>query len=274
MQTPLCYMGGKQRLAGDLVHALPEHGVYVEPFAGGLAVLFAKRKAPLEVVNDLDSTVATFWRVLRDYPERLKRLCENTPISRAEFELAKQQPVAYKTNKVAGVEFLVRDDVETARRLFVRYDQSYSSGGRGWSWRNAIQGNRVPRLEACAERLKGVLVENRDALKLIPEWDVPGALIYCDPPYHPDTRDPNLYEKDVDIGFSSKLVGRLNELQHAVYVLSAYAHPVFDEGLDDVECFTRTQNKDTSAKKGSKGKLATETIYAPRGVLAWQRAMF
>ena len=258
-QTPLCYMGGKQRMAGDLSDALPEHGVYVEPFAGGLAVLFAKRPVPLEVVNDLDECVATFWRVLRDAPEELARVCELTPCSRKEFELAKTRPHG-------------PTDLETARRLFVRYDQSFSSGGRGFSWRNHIQGNRSIRLEACAERLKGVIVESRDALELIPEWDVEGGLIYCDPPYHPDTRDPGLYQEDVKDGFHEELVGVLNNLVSATYVLSAYAHPVFD-GLEDHDCFIRTQNKDTSAKRGTPGKLASECIYAPRGVLAWQLSL-
>lgn len=259
LQTPLCYMGGKQRLSQELAHALPQHGVYLEPFAGGLAVLFAKRQVPLEIVNDLDSCITTFWRVLRDTPEELARVCEQTPISREEFELAKNEPVG-------------PTDLETARRLFVRYDQSYSSGGRGFSWRNKIQADRPPRLMQCAERLKGIIVENMDALKLIPQWDVEGALIYCDPPYHPDVRDPGLYKHDVDETFHTKLVWTLNNLKRATYVLSAYDHPVYD-GLEGVESFERTQHKDTSAKRGSKGRMATEMIYAPQGVLAWQLSM-
>lgn len=62
MRTPLTYYGGKQRLAPQIVPLMPPHRVYLEPFAGGAAILFAKPRAERETLNDADETVMRFWR--------------------------------------------------------------------------------------------------------------------------------------------------------------------------------------------------------------------
>jgi hypothetical protein len=54
----------KARLAPSIVSLLPSHRVYVEPFFGSGAVLFAKRPATHEIVNDLDDALVCFFRVL------------------------------------------------------------------------------------------------------------------------------------------------------------------------------------------------------------------
>lgn len=64
---------------------IPPHTHYCEPFAGGLSVLLAKPPSLIETVNDLDKRIITFWRVLRDNPKELERLCALTPHSRTEY---------------------------------------------------------------------------------------------------------------------------------------------------------------------------------------------
>src|SRR5690606_27445667 len=101
---PFAYYGGKTTLADKIVQLLPEHDHYVEPFAGSLAVLLAKPRSAMETVNDLDGDLMTFWRVLRDRPEDLARVCSLTPHSRAEHQAAYDLGVA--------------DDLERARRVW------------------------------------------------------------------------------------------------------------------------------------------------------------
>jgi hypothetical protein len=43
-----------KQIADRLAVMLPEHAHHVEPFAGSLAVLLAKKPSRLETVNDLD----------------------------------------------------------------------------------------------------------------------------------------------------------------------------------------------------------------------------
>ena len=68
MRTPLTYYGGKQKLARQIVALMPAHRVYLEPFAGGAAVLFAKPRAERETLNDLDGDIVRFWRAVRERP--------------------------------------------------------------------------------------------------------------------------------------------------------------------------------------------------------------
>lgn len=89
MKPPILYFGGKITIGPLIAQLLPPHEHYVEPFAGSLAVLLAKKPSPHETVNDLDDMLMTFWRVLRDRPADLERVCGLTPHSRAEFTAAK-----------------------------------------------------------------------------------------------------------------------------------------------------------------------------------------
>src|SRR6478736_3870703 len=67
MNRPLKWPGGKHYLASRIVALMPPHTHYVEPYAGGLAVLFARSgEGVSEVVNDLNADMTTFWRVLQD----------------------------------------------------------------------------------------------------------------------------------------------------------------------------------------------------------------
>jgi DNA adenine methylase len=80
-----------------------------------LAVLLAKQPAKLETVNDLDRDLMTFWKVLRDRPAELVRLCALTPHSRAEHDAA--------YGDLSGL-----DDLERARRVWVRLTQGRTRG--------------------------------------------------------------------------------------------------------------------------------------------------
>lgn len=222
MRTPLTYYGGKQQLAERIVALMPPHKVYFEPFAGGAAVLFRKPRAARETINDVDRRVMRFWRALRERPDELAQAVALTPYSRAEWEDCKASPDP-------------EDDVEAARRFIVWVDQSFSREGTGWSppsilfdrrgrWQAGVWENLPDKLVAAATRLSGVALENGDALDLIPRYDQPDAVIYCDPPYAPSTRlEPAKgYRHDVGEDFWPRLVEVLANVQHAAVLLSGY----------------------------------------------------
>lgn len=54
MKSILKYPGAKNRLAPWICEYIPKHDVYVEPFAGSLAVFFNKQRSHIETVNDID----------------------------------------------------------------------------------------------------------------------------------------------------------------------------------------------------------------------------
>lgn len=183
MKSPISYYGGKQKMAHHIVPLIPKHTVYVEPFAGGAAVFFAKPWPDVsnnhhyrEVINDHDGHLINFYRQLRDNGPELIRRLELTLYSEAEHRLAKE---------------LDHDDpIEAARRYFVKINQSFSNvlhggWGRGVYGRNlaATWANRVTRLPEYLDRMASVHIACDDALKIIRQWDSPQTFFYCDPPY-------------------------------------------------------------------------------------------
>lgn len=59
-----------------------------------------------------------------------------------------------------------------------------SFGANKWSFATDAQNlNAADRLNLYCDRLRGVIIENRDFEHLIKTYDRPGACFYCDPPY-------------------------------------------------------------------------------------------
>src|SRR6266536_2792215 len=87
MTGPLSYIGGKNRLARQIISLLPEHTAYVEPFAGGAQVFFHKEPSKVEVLNDLDFEIVNFFRVCQHHYEELVRYLHYCLISRKWFDL-------------------------------------------------------------------------------------------------------------------------------------------------------------------------------------------
>lgn len=79
MKSVLKYPGAKNRLASWICEYIPKHDVYVEPFAGSLAVFFNKQRSHIETVNDIDEEIVNFFRILRDRSDELERAIEFTP---------------------------------------------------------------------------------------------------------------------------------------------------------------------------------------------------
>jgi DNA adenine methylase len=225
LRPPFAYYGGKTTLAPLIAELLPEHEHYVEPFAGSLAVLLAKKPSRAETVNDLDGDLVTFWRVLRDQPEKLERACALTPHSRAEHGISKS---------LDGC-----DEVERARRVWVllTQDRSHSLKAGGWWYRRAIAG-QVPaervgsyaaRLAAVAGRLATVTLEARDALDVIRDYgSEPTACLYVDPPYLGSTRATGYRVEMLADDAHTALADALNACKASV-VLSGYDALLYTE---------------------------------------------
>lgn len=228
MKPPFSYYGGKTTLAPIIADLLPEHEHYVEPFAGSLAVLLAKKPSRAETVNDLDGDLVTFWRVLRDRPEELEKACSLTPHSRAELALASDLDVP--------------DEVERARRVFVRLTQSRSHSMKQtgwWTTKNPLGRTVVPsirtfaeRIRGAASRLEGVSLESRDALELIRDYGSEAtACLYVDPPYLGSTRATNYRVEMTADDAHVALADALNKCKASV-VLSGYDAPLYADLFD------------------------------------------
>lgn len=261
------YHGGKWKLAPWIIEHMPPHRVYVEPFGGGGSVLLRKERAEREVYNDLDGRVVNFFRVLRD-PEKHKELTRQlnlTPYALEEFEAA--------YDKAA-------DEVENARRFFVLGWQGYGSTAvtsrknTGWRNRDKEAGigyaceffEAVKNIEQVAARLRGVYIDNRPALELMPMWDNENVLYYVDPPYLGETRgNTSKYRHELTDDQHRELADCLHSLKGMV-MLSGYPSEMYDDLYGDWSCLQRSHYADSRAKR-------TECLWLNPACIAAQRQM-
>lgn len=107
---------------------------------------------------------------------------------------------------------------------------SSDQNGATPAWDFATWPEQIP---VFTERLRGVAIECRDALELIDQFDKPGYLIYCDPPYVRSTRrtaDRNGYSYEMTDDDHRALAERLRRAE-AMVVISGYPSELYDEEL-------------------------------------------
>lgn len=178
MTGPLAYIGGKNRIAKQIIALFPAHQTFVEPFAGGAQVLFHKEPSPVEVLNDLDGEVVNFYRILQRHYEELLRYLRFILVGRKWFTLLEAENPQTLT------------DIQRAARFL--YLQRCSFGGhvkrRRYSCAVVNRPNfnpaRLPELfEKTYRRLQRVQIECLPYSEIIRRFDKPATLFYLDPPY-------------------------------------------------------------------------------------------
>lgn len=241
-RPPVRWHGGKFLMSRQIIPYLPAHRLYTEAFGGGAGVLLHKPRSHAEVYNDLDDDIVGLFRVLQDPAQacRLVELLRLTPFARREFEIAYDQS---------------DDPVERARRLVIRSFMGFGSNAHSATQRghqstgfrsNSNRSGTTPAQDwanlpdaygAIIARMRGVVIEHRDALEVLRRHDAPDTLHYVDPPYLHDTRSmfkggKSAYRHELDGGGHRRLLEALRGLAGMV-VLSGYAHPLYDLALSD-----------------------------------------
>lgn len=236
IRPALRYHGGKWVLAPWIIDHLPRHSVYVEPFGGAASVLLRKPRSYAEVYNDLDGAVVSYFRVLRDAKaaEKLHKAVKLTPFSRDEFISAYSH---------------TDDAVEAARRLLIRSFMGFGSDGHNPSRKTGFRSNSnrsgttpardwanyPPNIRLLTERLRGVVIENRDARDVMLAHDGVETLHYVDPPYVHGTRsstNPAQYVFEMSDEDHIRLAEVLRSLSGMV-VLSGYRSDLYERLFSD-----------------------------------------
>jgi DNA adenine methylase len=191
--------------------------------------LLSKEPSPLEVYNDLDEGIVTLFRVLRDpiKSRELKRQLELTPFSRTEWDYCRRN---WKD---------CADDVEKARRVFVdlrqgRNGRRNSSWGRDGGKSGGHLSKNVHAYLSCVdsispelcERLREVVFENKDALKVLTDHDSPETFGEVDPPYVQSTRGRGEYQHEMTDADHLKLVNLILNLK-GMYILFGRPNAIY-----------------------------------------------
>jgi len=186
MRTPITYYGGKQLLASTILGMMPSHRVYCEPFFGGGAVFFSKGKSAVEVINDIDNRIITFYEVCQDAVlfRQLQERVQHTLDSESLY---------LEADRIWRNPSLARSSVDIAWAVWLQCNMSYGgSPDGGWKWDNGTRGShsgvamdnyRNNFTSALHERLKYVQISCRDALKVIAQRDSEDTFFFLDPPY-------------------------------------------------------------------------------------------
>jgi DNA adenine methylase len=215
-----------------------------------------KPRSFAEIYNDLDGEIVNVFRVLQNpmLAGCLQNLLELTPYAREEFDLS------YKKSD---------DVVEQARRTIIRAFMGFSSdyatrhnkvGFRTTNFKSGRHAsgdwvNYPAKIEVFIERLKGIVIENRDALELMPLCDTPKTLFYIDPPYQNGTREKNCvgraYKHEMDDDAHRKLIDLLKSLQGMV-IVSGFMCDLYAQGLEGWQMVQKSAVGQAGNGRGSK----------------------
>jgi DNA adenine methylase len=210
MPSPLSYIGGKNRLAKQIIEIFPKHTTYVEAFAGGAQVFFQKEPSKVEVLNDLDGEIVNFYRVSQSHHEELLRYFRFSLVSRKSFELHKATDPQSLT------------DIQRAARYLYLLKNSFASLIRNPNYHyHVIQPpgfnlERLPDLiEKAHKRLERVQIECLPYNEVLKRYDRPATFFYLDPPYW----ERKLYRYNFSEADFTALEERLRKL-HGKFILS------------------------------------------------------
>lgn len=183
MRTPITYYGGKTNMLPHLLPLIPDHRVYVEGFAGGAALFWAKKPSPIEVLIDKNGEVSNFYRVMKLDFDSLCKEIEATLHCEYTFNKAK---AIYKSPEG-------HTELQRAWAFWVSANMSFGGevGGsfqwvrhHGDNWHPAIFiANRRKEFKYYKSRLKHVTIRTKKIEDLIFKLDGNDVFFYLDPPY-------------------------------------------------------------------------------------------
>ena len=257
MKPPLTYYGGKQKLVPYILPLIPKHNLYCEPFFGGGAVFFAKEPSRVEVINDLDGNLITFYRVLKNNFGKLKKEIQATLYSREDHQGAKI---------VLGYPQLF-SDVKRAWALWALIHQGYSSMMDGtWGYERKddtavkrFHNKKINFIKQYAERLERVQIEHRNALEVIQTRDTNESFFYCDPPYFNSYQKYCVYYTEEDY---KKLLDVLVKIK-GKFLLSSYPSEILTEYIKKYKWHAKEIEMPVSVVARYKtGKRKTEMLIA------------
>ena len=254
------YYGGKYSKAAWIIRQLDTpHYKYVELFCGSLAVLLNKKRADVEIVNDLSQEVATFWRVMRDRKQSKELIQTIMKIPAGEVEY--KRILSLPTN----------NDVEAAIRFYVVVNQSFNNiisakGGYSFYASENYKSARK-RLEKVVERVEDITVECTDATRLVKRiiaveqnrQKQRPILFYCDPPYVDTTRASTGQYLQDDFDHAEFLKTISDAPDFCRFAVSGYENNLYNDALSG---WYKAENKvavTSSVKHG--GKFNTECLW-------------
>lgn len=259
VKSPLRYPGGKFYA---LKHIMPyiecvEHDEYREPFLGGGSVFFAKAKARYNILNDLESEIMNFYKVILDAEMRREL------IHRFEKEVANRE----RHSEIK--QMCPQNALESAFKTYYLNRTSYCGIINAPAWGYAEGKSSPPKnwgkfIESAAAKLSDTQLFALDYAEIL---NLPAkgknVLVYLDPPYyHADQK--RAYTKPFTSGEHLRLADHLRGYEHK-FCLSYDDCPEVRElygwaNIYDVSWLYNTDNKPGEKRKACRELVITNYV--------------
>lgn len=240
IKAALPWYGCKRALASQVIPHLGEHAAYWEPFAGSMAMLFAKPQARQETVCDLHHGWMNFASVLKEEH------------SAAQLDWKLRRTLVHEGLYREAVEFLGRGWTYTPHLIqpgTLAIDWAYHFFVASWMGMNGISGTRergcfakrytsnggcaavrfaaaVDSLPHWHERLRSVAIYQTCGIATCEKVeDRAGTVIYADPPY---LKKSDAYLHDFAPADHQRLAAALGRFERTRVVVSYYDHQDLD----------------------------------------------
>lgn len=172
------WIGGKRRLAKEILPLFPEHTCYVEPFCGGAALFFMKPPSKVEVLNDINGDVINLYRVVRHHLDEFMR----------QFRWALTSRESFLHHQLEDERTLT--DIQRAARFFYLQKLCFGSKVEGRTFGTGVTSPKRLNLLRLEEdlstahlRLSQTTIERLDWQACIDRYDRARTLFFIDPPY-------------------------------------------------------------------------------------------
>jgi DNA adenine methylase len=207
-ETLLRWPGGKKRLLKTILPMIPQHRTYVEPFAGGASVFFAKEPVAREVLNDINPELMRFYRQVKG---KSHLSCPIFGIGKPAFDRIahKKNPTACETIRVNRCGYMGKKTI------------GYACDPKGRSSR------KEPRTRTFADslrRLRHVTLEQGSFERAFRKHDGAGTFTFMDPPYY-TPRKANVYDNNKGVSVHPREVCRLAKTAKGKVMVTYNDHP-------------------------------------------------
>jgi len=275
INSPFRYAGGKFYARKLILEYIPPHSYYVEPFAGGASIFFAKDKVQKNWLNDIDEELMNVYLFIRDYPEKL--------IDALKEEVATKERHSFYKN-----DFVTSNNLERAVRWYYLNRTSYSGimnikncywgYGDKFSMRPENWGKNIIRTSLKLQNVQLTQLDFQEVIEQVED----DAFLFIDPPYFNAEQD-KLYNCSFKRECHYRLCNSLKRWSHRFKFLLTYDNSAEIQDLyswaklidekewnytinrTDDQTIKDSEIKATNSKKGNrhKGRELFITNYTP-----------
>jgi len=253
--------GGKYFLSPFVIENFPknyEQYDYMEPYFGAGSVFLNKNisEGRTQIINDIHPRLISILIALRDeskeFIQRIKRITYSERVFNRELKRTK-----------------FSDYMDEAINEFVLRRMSRDGLKKAFSWSDRKRGGKPGDVNAwetitdilptISQKLKGVTILNKPAIKIIQAFDAPNVLCYADPPYiHSSRVSKDTYEYEMSIDDHEAMLNQLKRFNGKV-IISGYHSDLYSTMLKDWRCVSKKVPNHSSQQK--KKKLKTELLW-------------